>query len=132
MNSTRVVRNASSIATITIFEYGNGHRVKYVLTDLDPVETTIISQDDNYYEQDDDALIAFEHLCKEWAEQLGQVSEERVEQTAHDAFKVFVRSIPTPNVFVTSDGKFFIIASTAARFSVRFGDDGNICWLNIS
>ena len=59
---TRVFRSGNSTASVVIFPYGNGWRVKYEHTTDDPGNTMLIASHDEEYEDYDEAEGAYREI----------------------------------------------------------------------
>lgn len=51
-------------ATVDLFEYGNGHRVKCVSVSLDPSNSFLLRHSDMYYEKPERAQAEFDALVQ--------------------------------------------------------------------
>lgn len=50
--------------TITLFAYGNGYRVKSIITDQDINDTHVIQSTDHEYAKYSNALLAYNNICE--------------------------------------------------------------------
>jgi len=64
-------------ATVDVFEYGNGYRVKCVVVSLDPGNSFLMRHSDMYYEKLDRAQAEFDALVRQVIRDGGQVRYSR-------------------------------------------------------